>query len=167
MGMNCGLTKNSLPFTFDTHGHKLYMCWRMSPSFAVLPPQLCTYVVSIVTLSFSYKKHTTPSSFQQKYIGLHSFIQNKSDSCSRSHTHNNNTAEPNQANDGTRHVPRRAPILLAAVTVAPFAAEARDVADVEGRSLSADAPSSDASAPRPDSSSSPSDAPLGSSSSDV
>ena len=58
-------------------------------------------------------------------------------------------------------------LLLAAIVVAPFAVEARDVADIEGRSLSADAPSSDAPAPSPDSSSSPSDAPSGSSSSDA
>ncbi|PUZ52000.1 hypothetical protein GQ55_6G235600 [Panicum hallii var. hallii] len=52
-------------------------------------------------------------------------------------------------------------LLLAAVAVVPFAAEARDVAaDVEGRSL-ADAPS-DAPAPSPDSAS-PSDAPSSSS----
>ena len=56
---------------------------------------------------------------------------------------------------------------MAAIVVAPFAVEARDVADIEGRSLSADAPSSDAPAPSPDSSSSPSDAPSGSSSSDA
>ncbi|KAG2584640.1 hypothetical protein PVAP13_6KG317100 [Panicum virgatum] len=55
-------------------------------------------------------------------------------------------------------------LLLAAITVAPLAAEARDAAaDVEDRSL-ADAPS-DAPAPSPDSSSSPSDAPSDSSSS--
>ncbi|PUZ51999.1 hypothetical protein GQ55_6G235500 [Panicum hallii var. hallii] len=54
-------------------------------------------------------------------------------------------------------------LLLAAVTVAPFAAEARDVAaDIEGRSLAADAPSSDAPAPSPDSAP-PSDAPSSSS----
>ncbi|PUZ51998.1 hypothetical protein GQ55_6G235400 [Panicum hallii var. hallii] len=53
-------------------------------------------------------------------------------------------------------------LLLAAVAVAPLAAEARDVAadNVEGRSL-ADAPS-DAPAPSPDSAS-PSDAPSSSS----
>jgi hypothetical protein len=62
-------------------------------------------------------------------------------------------------------------LLLAAVAVAPFTAEARDVAaDVEeGRSLSADAPASDAPAPGPDAtasspSPSPSDAPSSSSS---
>ncbi|KAF8750989.1 hypothetical protein HU200_012285 [Digitaria exilis] len=56
-------------------------------------------------------------------------------------------------------------LLLAAVVVAPpLAAVARDVAadDMEGRSLSADAPA-DAPAPGPDSASSPSDAPSSSS----
>lgn len=63
-------------------------------------------------------------------------------------------------------------LLLAAVAVAPFAAGARDVAadDVEGRSLSADAPApapADAPAPEPDAASAPdssSDAPSSSSS---
>ncbi|KAG2584663.1 hypothetical protein PVAP13_6KG333700 [Panicum virgatum] len=53
-------------------------------------------------------------------------------------------------------------LILAAVAVAPLAAEARDVvadaAGAEGRSLASDAPS-DAPAPGPDASSSPSDAP--------
>ena len=159
MGMNCGLTKNSLPFTFDTHGHKLYMCWRMSPCFVVLP---LNYVHTPCPLPSS------PSPINS--IPHHSFIVEQKESIQNKATptpipHTAKTTAPlSQIRPTMARAIFLVLLLLAAVTVAPLAAEARDVAaDVEGRSL-ADAPS-DAPAPSPDSSSSPSDAPSDSSSS--
>ena len=146
MGMKCGITKNSSHWHLRAWPQIICVCWRMSPFFAIFPSLYYIWTPCPMPPSHAPIKaqHTTPHHilFTKVYsvAFLHLSITTKQ---------------------------TKAPLSQTKPAMAAIVVEARDVADIEGRSLSADAPSSDAPAPSPDSSSSPSDAPSGSSSSDA